>query len=117
MALNEYTEKINLLKKRVNNYSTENKMDDKIDEQITGIKNENKLINKVINKIYYVIPPIFILLLLFIFKPNFILKNKTYHSNGQKPNKHIVFRKIIFCSLFIGIIIDFGIWYFLNKQV
>lgn len=61
-------------------------------------------------RLEYVFPPVFILLLLFVLRPNFIIRK----SDDEKEKK-IDYLKLLLYSIFLGGVLDIGIYAYRYK--
>ena len=108
METSDYN-KMEELRKKVDEYDTEKKSSTTISNTISTIF---KLPNSS-SAIFYIIPPILIAILLLLIKPKFITIDNIDKNNNI--TKKIVFTKILTGTLLMGFIIDIFLWAYLNK--
>lgn len=88
----------------------------KISNGVVVVKKKNfqEFINKYKNKFIYFIPPIFLLILLIIIKPSFILKS--LKDDNNKEIKKLNYTNLILFSIGIGFLLDIGIYTYMKKK-
>ena len=110
MATPNYAEKINDLRKRVGQHATIiNKNEGIVDKVVLNFSKINTG-----SPIFYIIPPILIIILLFFIKPSFITMDNIDKDNNI--TKKIKFKQLLIYSLIGGAIIDIGIWAYFRKK-
>ena len=110
MTTPNYTQKMDELRKRVETHS----------KFLFAEKTNNSFSIKMPNinissPIFYILPPVIILAILFFMKPSFITVDTINKDNEIK--KTIVYSKLLIAVLVGGFIIDIGIWGFLRKKI
>ena len=113
MTTQDYTQKMNDLRKRVESHIT---LSD--DKNSNNKRSDKGFYMKMLSVntssiIFYLLPPIIILILLFIIKPSFITADTINKENEIK--KSIIYSKVLISVLIGGFIIDIGLWGFFKK--
>ena len=107
MSHTDYIEKINDLRARVNPYSN-----------FSTLKNNSKFLFNIPkidikSNIFYILPPILILLLFMYIKPSFMMV-KTINKNRQIRNT-VNYSKLFITALIVGFILDIVLWCYIRK--
>jgi len=107
MSNTDYIEKINDLRVRVNPYSN-----------FSTLKNNTKFLFNIPkidikSNIFYILPPILILILLIYVKPSFMTV-KTINKNREIRNS-LNYSKLFITVLIVGFIADIVLWYYIRK--
>ena len=102
MSNTDYIEKINDLRRKINPYSN-------FSSQTTP----NFFKIPKINNIYYLLPPIILLILLIFIKPSFMVI-KTINKN-KEVRKRINYSKLFMIVLIGGFIVDIILWFYIRK--
>lgn len=103
MDTSNYTEQLNNLKLRLKNYKDLEKVNNCL-EKITFNFSKIDLRSHII----YIIPPLFVFIVLLIWRPNFATSEHIDKENNV--TKRYKFTTLIIISLIIGLLLDIGIF-------